>query len=378
MKSLSRVVVTFAALISVAAGCSEPTQLEPEAVPQPRAPDVPNTAPVARVGVLVDTQVVAATSELWWPLPAASGVLVGLATDAESNIESYLWRKISGPESYLIESPHSQRTKVAKLEKGRYEFELTVTDKGQLTGKDTVRVLAYDPAAVRIAETVIYGLVWRCPMGCTVVVENLYNHVPIGAAFKVFINSDASGKGWVEAKSRDEWKHGDRYMYEIYTGKLGVYTDDEQGAVDVRIRFLAPLTEAAKPPPAPPSELRYQHIDGVYDLSAAVKMFDPAWGDLTGYRYTGTLTLTNGEGTFSDFRLLDENGGIHHMGSGSVRRSISTGRLVLELAGTAFHWTAVVASIAEPEGRSGSPGVAGNFGMGGHIAGTFVAARRSP
>lgn len=141
--------------------------------------------------------------------------------------------------------------------------------------------------------------------------------------------------------------------------------------------------EVVPPPPAPPppaAPVEYANINGVYNLTASIKSFDPAWGDLTGYRYTAVLTLADGAGTYSDFRVLDSNGELlYPPGSGSVTRGVDAtgkGRLILEIGS---NFTVIIGSIAKPEGNGmGSPRVEGTFGAGGHISGEFVATRRTP
>ncbi len=66
--------------------------------------------------------------------------LSGSAYDMENNIGKVLWRKLSGPSSFLIEHPDSISTKISNLEIGVYEFTLTVTDSLGLFGNDTVKV----------------------------------------------------------------------------------------------------------------------------------------------------------------------------------------------------------------------------------------------
>ncbi|CAN5348922.1 hypothetical protein BH23GEM2_BH23GEM2_25990 [soil metagenome] len=132
-------------------------------------------------------------------------------------------------------------------------------------------------------------------------------------------------------------------------------------------------------PPSPPSPLNTDHIAGVYDLTATITSFDPAWGDLTGHRYIAVLTLADGLGTFTDFRLLNAEGeSLFPSQSGSVTREVDfAGRLVLYL-GSSYR-PLIVGSIAKPDGDGlGSPRVEGGFGAGGHISGTFVATRRTP
>lgn len=139
-------------------------------------------------------------------------------------------------------------------------------------------------------------------------------------------------------------------------------------------------------PPSSPSPLNPAHIGGVYDLNAPITGFDPAWGDFTGYGYSAVLTIQQNPvvgrsaGTFTDLRVRNAAGELEGQTlSGSITLGMSSGRFVLELASSDFHWTAIVGSIAEPEGdAANSPRIEGTFGTGGHISGTFVATRRAP
>src|SRR5678815_2125860 len=54
--------------------------------------------------------------------------LYGHGYDADNNIRTVLWSKISGPSSFLIEHPDSLTTKLSNLEVGVYQFSLTITD----------------------------------------------------------------------------------------------------------------------------------------------------------------------------------------------------------------------------------------------------------
>lgn len=217
MRRLHRTVLTVGAVLSLAAGCSDPTQ--PWVWPQPD-----NTAPTAFAG-----------ADILVPLPATYGVLDGSATDAESNIESYSWKKVYGPDSCSIESPDSSRTKVTDLEWGWYEFELVVTDAGGLTGTDTVGVLVYDPRIEGENEAVFRDLHWNCPMGCWLAIRDFRYYAGSSTAITVFIKV---GGQWIEAAS--EGALGSRYSWEISGADIVIYSDsphDESGAVDVMIRF---------------------------------------------------------------------------------------------------------------------------------------------
>ena len=122
----------------------------------------------------------------------------------------------------------------------------------------------------------------------------------------------------------------------------------------------------------------YPEIAGVYDLSAPITSFDPAWGDLTGYRYTAVLTLqevSRGrvEGTYADLQIIGpgtEPGDWDY--TGFVRGTLDLdGRVVIELIGGNHTWTTWYG-----DGRLVSRSIEGSFGCCGYISGTFTAERR--
>ncbi|HEX8333474.1 MAG TPA: PKD domain-containing protein, partial [Segetibacter sp.] len=75
-------------------------------------------------------------------LPVDSVQLNGSkSSDADGNIVSYQWNKISGPTLFTIQNKNSAVTTVNGLAAGKYEFELLVTDNNNGVGKDTVAVI---------------------------------------------------------------------------------------------------------------------------------------------------------------------------------------------------------------------------------------------
>ena len=81
-------------------------------------------------------------------LPTNSTTLSGSGSDPDGSVSSYHWRKISGPSQYNISSSSSAQATVNNLAQGAYTFELTVTDNGGKTGRDTVQVTVSTAAAV--------------------------------------------------------------------------------------------------------------------------------------------------------------------------------------------------------------------------------------
>jgi|GEM_PF-363050 len=80
-------------------------------------------------------------------LPTDSVLLDGnLSFDPDGTITSYKWIKISGPVLSNILNSDSSKTLVKNLVMGVYNFELTVTDNGGLSAKDTVQIIVNDPA----------------------------------------------------------------------------------------------------------------------------------------------------------------------------------------------------------------------------------------
>ncbi|MGB4842853.1 MAG: hypothetical protein WBP16_00160, partial [Ferruginibacter sp.] len=73
-------------------------------------------------------------------LPTNSVTLSGSGVDPDGSITGYLWRKVSGPAAGTITNPTSAVTTVTGMAQGVYQFELTVTDNNNATGKDTMQV----------------------------------------------------------------------------------------------------------------------------------------------------------------------------------------------------------------------------------------------
>lgn len=207
----------------VASGCSGPTQPAAATVQKPAQSSV-NTAPLVKAG-----------PDIWVASPDDSVVLEGSAEDAANSIGRLLWTKTSGPPSYSIETPGLARTRVMGLEQGTYEFRLAVTDKGGLTGVDTLKVHVHTPSIPGANEVVFRDLRWICPMGCSVTIENFGSYVPEGAAVKVFRRTPEAGV-WFELKPEAQWLPG-RYVYAVRNDRLTIGSDDEiQGTVlDVKI-----------------------------------------------------------------------------------------------------------------------------------------------
>ena len=119
-------------------------------------------------------------------------------------------------------------------------------------------------------------------------------------------------------------------------------------------------------------------IAGVYDLTAPITSFDPAWGDLTSHRYTAVLTLQQYDGqrfggTYENLQVIGPGTEPSDWElTGFVKGSLGLdGRVVIELVGGNHTWTSWYG-----RGMLGSRRIEGTFGCCGHISGTFTVVRR--
>jgi PKD domain/Kelch motif len=81
-------------------------------------------------------------------LPRDSVTLDGSGSnDPDGSISKYQWSKVSGPSTFSIVSSQAARSTIKNLSHGTYQIELTVTDNGGMTGKDTV-MITVDSVAV--------------------------------------------------------------------------------------------------------------------------------------------------------------------------------------------------------------------------------------
>ena len=124
-------------------------------------------------------------------------------------------------------------------------------------------------------------------------------------------------------------------------------------------------------------KLSYPDVNGVYDLTALITSSDPAWGIPHGTRQTAVLTIRHAsgpqfDGTFSDFQATEPGSPPTEPRTGSVSGTVHpNGQILLELtfAGSgSSYWTG--------GGKLESRQIAGTYGAGGHISGTFTAQRR--
>lgn len=117
---------------------------------------------------------------------------------------------------------------------------------------------------------------------------------------------------------------------------------------------------------------------GVWDLTALITGFDPAWGSLDGARQTAVITIHHDSrwprfaGTFTDFTAIVPGEEPSTGNPGTVGGSIHPeGQAIIEL-----FFEGDQSSYWYGKGTLASQRIEGTFGAGGHISGSFVAERR--
>jgi hypothetical protein len=151
-------------------------------------------------------------------------------------IQTISWSKISGPSSFLIETPNSLGTKVSSLQIGVYQFEMFVQDTAGLTDKDTCTVIVGQISDTP-NEVIFTNQVWGqggIPWGSGILIHNVYQYLPAGSVFKVYIKKDNS-TNWEELIMDDY--HSD-YHFSLLNGDLFIYSDyDESDTTDIKLVY---------------------------------------------------------------------------------------------------------------------------------------------
>ena len=111
------------------------------------------------------------------------------------------WSKKTGPTSYTIENPNSIKTKVSNLEKGVYEFELTVSYDNGLIAKDNVR-FTIDSISNNSNEIIFQNKIWL-PIWYYNIEINDFNLLISQNNFKVYIQR-VNNPEWIEVKHYSE------------------------------------------------------------------------------------------------------------------------------------------------------------------------------
>src|SRR4030095_14251530 len=109
-------------------------------------------------------------------LPMNFGILNGDVYGPGRNGASYKWEKVSGPASYFLENPDSLKTKVSNLEKGVYQFQLTVTTNAGQTSTDIMTLKVQDASSLN-KQVLFWDLNWSCPFGCSILLGDIFSYI---------------------------------------------------------------------------------------------------------------------------------------------------------------------------------------------------------
>jgi len=201
--------------------------------------NAPNLAPIAQAGT--DISIVLPENEIF---------LNGGYYDAERNVKTIEWTKLSGPDSFSIENRNELNTRVSNLHEGVYQFELVVIDHLDEIGKDIVTITVKPASTIEIqnGEVIYRNLNWTFPWYAALELENIYTYVPTGKTVKVFVKRD-SQIDWEEVPLvsyagtatpfeyfiEDRPDGGGMYNYgSLYVFFYGNDTDDTP---DVKVQF---------------------------------------------------------------------------------------------------------------------------------------------
>lgn len=132
------------------------------------------------------------------------------------------WEKKSGPSGYTLENPNSIKTKVNDLEKGIYEFELTVTSDNGLAVKDIVKFIV-SSISENQREIIFENKIWLKSMGDYIEINDFNLLVPQNN-FKVYIQRENNPQ-WTEVKHYSEdLTVSYQYFIETRPDAAGMYT----------------------------------------------------------------------------------------------------------------------------------------------------------
>jgi len=215
MKTINLYGLLFcSAALLINSSCTEdslPTVPHTNTVPPTTEPQTP----IPTVSAGEDLQVI---------LPADFCWLSGNYSYVEArDIDKILWKKISGPPSYIMENKDSLKTKLSNLEKGIYAFQIKITTQKGLMGNDIAKIIV-GKISSNPKEIIFKDMAWVCPMGCHVEITNLNSQLPAGSVFKIYIQRDNTAN-WEEVIHESSQSSTDiLYTYTHYNGSLFIFS----------------------------------------------------------------------------------------------------------------------------------------------------------
>jgi hypothetical protein len=138
-----------------------------------------------------------------------------------ANIISKEWKKISGPDSYTINSPSSFEILVTGLTTGVYQFQFKAISVNGLSDSSRVTVAVIDPLSPN-QEVILQNQQWNYGggFGCPYLEIDLDQYLPPGTPVKkIFIKSDCTSV-WHELVMVSANTNNEAYSYQILNGHL--------------------------------------------------------------------------------------------------------------------------------------------------------------
>lgn len=158
-------------------------------------------------------------------LPADNIQLDGSASnDPDGKITRFVWRQLSGA-TVAIADTLAAKTTVKRFLPGVYQFELTVTDNGGFTSKDTLAANILPPGQFK-SPYYAENLSWFFPWYAALEIENIFSHVPTGSPLKVFIQRGANPTWIAVPPLSTDSNNNNTYEYfiEARFDGVGMYT----------------------------------------------------------------------------------------------------------------------------------------------------------
>lgn len=170
-----------------------------------------NTPPIVNVGSDIQD----------YPFPAIR--INPSIVDAESNVFTLKWTKLSGPEEVKITPSSDNDVLLEELKNGKYEIELSVTDVGGKVVKDTL-TLGVNLKSIDNGEIIFNNLSWTNHLwwGAIVRIPSFPLNVPSDKKFKVYIQRDFD-PSWIEVIDYDDETDHYGYSIEEYTDMTHQY-----------------------------------------------------------------------------------------------------------------------------------------------------------
>ncbi len=143
--------------------------------------------------------------------------------DAESNVFTLKWTKLSGSEEVKITPSSNNDVLLKELKNGNYEIELSVTDVGGKVVKDTL-TLGVNLKSIDDGEIIFNNLSWTNDLwwGAVVGIPSFRLNVPPDKKFKVYIQRDFD-PAWIEVMDYNDEPDHYGYTIEEYTDMTHQY-----------------------------------------------------------------------------------------------------------------------------------------------------------